>query len=282
MKKLVTFLVSVYCIFFSLNGLSANGPSAIENIKWLLGTWEMTTPRGSIYETWVLKDSMELSGKSYTIKGSDTIVSETVRIIEKEGKILYIPSVSDQNEGDPVVFESSFISRSKFIVENPEHDFPKVITYTRTGMDELVAEISGPSRDGHTSYMTFPMKRIPNVISKNIALVESVFQFFNAHDWTQMAGLYSDPAKFKDPEFGTEMVLKSTDEIINKYQEMNDRFPDIHDEIVAIYPSGEKHVIVEFISSGTASNGLKWQLPLVTIFTISNNLIVKEFTYYDK
>ena len=267
---------------FSLNCISANSASVFENIKWLLGTWEMRTPNGSIYETWVLKDSFEMSGKSYTIKGSDTLVIETVRITEKNGRILYIPSVSDQNNGDAVIFESSFISRSKFIVENLEHDFPQVISYTRTGLDELVAEISGPSENGQVNYQAFSMKRMPDVVSRNIELVQDAFRFFNEHNWEQMTGLYANPSEFKDPAFGIETVIKSSEEIIKKYREMNNVSPDIQDEILTIYPSGEKHIIVEFISSGTTPDGSKWKLPLVTIFTVENNRIVKDFTYYDK
>jgi hypothetical protein len=285
MKTLMTLIVSMLFTIFSLNSLAAdkaNSVSVIENVVWLLGTWEMRTSNGSIYETWELKDSFEMSGKSFAIKGPDTLVFETMQIQERNGKILYIPSVSDQNNGDAIIFESSFISRSKFIVENPEHDFPRVISYTRIGLDELVAEISGPSENGQVIYQTFSMKRMPDALSRNIELVQDVFRFFNDHNWEQMASLYANPSEFKDPVFGIETVMQTREEIIKKYRELNEMSPDIQDEILTIYPSGEKHVIVEFISSGTSSDGSKWKLPLVTIFTVENNLIVRDFTYYDK
>ncbi|MDH4071360.1 MAG: nuclear transport factor 2 family protein [Ignavibacteria bacterium] len=281
-KALATLVAS---ILFSLTGASADHPqsgSAIENIQWLLGTWETRSSRGSTYEKWVLKNPSELSGKSFAVSGSDTIVFETVSIKEENGRILYVPSVSDQNNGKPVVFQSSFVSPSKFIVENPEHDFPQMISYTRTGQDELVAEISGPSGNGQVKYQTFPMKRIPDVISRNIDLVLSVFRLFNEHNWEEMAALYADPSEFKDPAFGKEPVMQSRDEITRKYREMNAMSPDIQDEVITVYPSDDRYVIVEFVSTGTTSDGSQWKLPLVTIFTIENNLIVKEFTYYDK
>ena len=58
-------------------------------------------------------------------------------------------------------------------------------------------------------------------------------------------------------------------------------FPDIKDRIVNIYPSGDKHVVVEFISTGTAPDGTKFELPICTIFTIENGKITKDFTYFD-
>lgn len=48
-----------------------------------------------------------------------------------------------------------------------------------------------------------------------------------------------------------------------------------------MYPSGENHIIVEFVSSGTAPDNSKFELPICTIFTIENGLITKDFTYYD-
>ncbi|MBX7262129.1 MAG: nuclear transport factor 2 family protein [Chitinophagales bacterium] len=50
--------------------------------------------------------------------------------------------------------------------------------------------------------------------------------------------------------------------------------------IVNIYHANE-HVIVEFLSKGTAPDGMKFTLPICTIFKIKNGKIVKDFTYYD-
>lgn len=43
----------------------------------------------------------------------------------------------------------------------------------------------------------------------------------------------------------------------------------------------EKHITVESISTGTAADGSKFELPICTIFTIENGKITKDFTYYD-
>jgi ketosteroid isomerase-like protein len=115
----------------------------------------------------------------------------------------------------------------------------------------------------------------------NIAIAQQVYVHFNRHDWSAMADLYTNPAEFKDPSFGQDMVKQSKQQIISKYHEMAQLFPDLRDDIVQVYPSGDKHVIVEFISSGTAPDGTKWTLPICTIFTIENGKIIKDFTYYD-
>ena len=45
------------------------------------------------------------------------------------------------------------------VFENPQHDFPQIISYTKINADSLVAEISG-SKNGQELKQTFPMKRV--------------------------------------------------------------------------------------------------------------------------
>ncbi len=116
---------------------------------------------------------------------------------------------------------------------------------------------------------------------KNIEIVQQVYEHFNQHDWKGLANLYAENADFKDPSFGQAVVSQTRQQIIDKYQEMAAMFPDVRDDIVSVYPSGEKHVIVEFVSSGTGPDGSQWTLPICTIFTIENGQITRDFTYYD-
>lgn len=113
------------------------------------------------------------------------------------------------------------------------------------------------------------------------AFIQRYFTYFNQHDWNKLAEMYIEKAQFKDPSLGKGIVTQNRQQTIQKYSELQKVFPDIHDTIIAIYPSGEKHIIVEFISTGTAPDKSKFELPITTIFTIENNLISSDFTYYD-
>lgn len=115
----------------------------------------------------------------------------------------------------------------------------------------------------------------------NEKVVQKYFEFFNSHDWTKMASLYSETADFKDPSLGQGIVKQTRQQIKDKYSELNQAFPDLHDRVIQIYPSGDKFIIVEFVSTGTAPDGSKFELPICTIFTIENGVITKDFTYYD-
>lgn len=117
--------------------------------------------------------------------------------------------------------------------------------------------------------------------SENERIVRKYYEHFNKHEWEKMAEMYSEVSDFKDPSLGQGIVKQTRQQIIEKYAELGEMFPDVKDAVVQIYPSGEKHIIVEFISTGTAPDGSKFELPICTIFTIENELIVKDFTYYD-
>ena len=121
----------------------------------------------------------------------------------------------------------------------------------------------------------------PMDTTQNEKVVKQYFEYFNSHNWKKMAEMYTETADFKDPSLGQGIVKQTRKQIQEKYAALNEVFPDLKDSIVQIYPSGEKHIIVEFISSGTAPDNSKFELPICTIFTIENGMITKDFTYFD-
>ena len=117
--------------------------------------------------------------------------------------------------------------------------------------------------------------------TENEKLVKQYFEYFNNHEWTKMANMYSEMAEFKDPSLGQGIVKQTRQQIIEKYTELNKVFPDLHDQIIQMYASGDKHIVIEFVSTGTAPDNSKFELPICTILTIENGIITKDFTYFD-
>ena len=154
-NKLVigVFIVTIFC------GWTFQQGNKIRRAEWLIGSWVNKTQRGDIYETWTKVSAHELSGKSYLLKEKDTVLLETVQLLEAENSLFYIPVVKDQNGGLPVRFTAKTVSDAELVFQNLEHDFPQVISYTRINADSLVAEISG-TRDGIERRRKFPMKRV--------------------------------------------------------------------------------------------------------------------------
>lgn len=112
-------------------------------------------------------------------------------------------------------------------------------------------------------------------------LVTTYFEHFNKHDWSAMAAMYADSAAFKDPSLEPGVVMQTRQEVIEKYTALGEAIPDLHDQVLNVYPSGDHHVVVEFVSTGTDPSGGKFELPICTIFTIDNGLITGDYTYYD-
>ncbi|MBO9151544.1 DUF6265 family protein [Chitinophaga sp. GCM10012297] len=131
----------------------------ITRAGWLTGTWEHKTPRGITYETWKKVSADELQGASYSLEGNDTTIFESVRLLQKEGRLYYVPTVKGQNNGQPVSFALKQATDEQLVFENPQHDFPQTVSYRRIGADSLVAQISG-TRNGQFRTVVFPMKKI--------------------------------------------------------------------------------------------------------------------------
>ena len=114
----------------------------------------------------------------------------------------------------------------------------------------------------------------------NKALLDTYFGHFNRHDWQKMADMYVDKPEMKDPAYGIKNVFMTKAEIVQKYQELQQAIPDVHDSVLAMYPSGD-NVIVEFESTGTAPDSTRFTLPICTVFEIKDGKITKDLTYYD-
>ena len=142
-----------------ISGWTIQKPSKIKEAEWLIGTWENKTKRGSIYESWEKRGIDELVGKSFMLEEGDTIILETIRLVEVKKDLFFIPTVRDQNDQKPVRFRAVSFSATVMKFENKEHDFPQAIEYQKIHADSLVAAISG-IKDGQMGGLQFPMKRL--------------------------------------------------------------------------------------------------------------------------
>lgn len=155
LKKTVLAIFS-FIIFCSWSFQHNNG---IKKAEWLIGTWENKTQNGSVYETWAKVSEIEFSGKSYMLKEKDTIVFETIRLIQMQNSVFYIPNVNNQNDNLPVQFIAKIVSDKDLVFENLNHDFPQIISYAKINDNALVAEIAG-TKNGKERKQIFPMSRL--------------------------------------------------------------------------------------------------------------------------
>lgn len=155
--KLQLFVIA--CIAFSHNAFGQKKTTPISQAKWLIGRWKNQSAKTLDIETWQKLNDSTFLGRSYSLAGTDTVSSEHIRLEQHAGKLYYIPTVKNQNDGKAVTFTFTSSDNKHLVFENPKHDFPQKISYTQINKDSLVAEISGTWK-GKQKAIPFPMKRI--------------------------------------------------------------------------------------------------------------------------
>lgn len=138
-KKLIAFLLlATVCSFTTEPDKTAN----IKSFRWLQGSWHMQTQRGVITEKWIIANDNSLSGKSTLLRSDGTEIQlEKIELVSRNGNYYYIPTVKNQNGEQPVEFKITSHTDAGFIAENPQHDFPKRISYTLVNKDSIHAII---------------------------------------------------------------------------------------------------------------------------------------------
>jgi hypothetical protein len=133
--------------------------SEIEKAGWLIGAWQNNSPEGSATEIWEKKNDSTFAGNSYFIVGVDTVSLETISLEQHGKELFYIPTVKVQNAGQPVKFKLTSITDKNLVFENPLHDFPQKISYTKISDSYLSAEISG-IMEGNQKSQKFQFVRV--------------------------------------------------------------------------------------------------------------------------
>lgn len=109
------------------------------------GTWEMSKPNGSYrLETWAAKDRTTMSGKGLKLVGKDTTLLESIQLYADHKDVWYVPTVTNQNDGAPVVFKMVSSTSHQFVFENPQHDFPQRIVYHFKPIEWSKEKIASP------------------------------------------------------------------------------------------------------------------------------------------
>jgi hypothetical protein len=139
--KLFVFLGCFACI-----GVKENKQEQVvqlDTLQWMTGRWEMQTDGGILSEEWRKINDSVYSGTSFMISGGDTLFSEKISLTRAGNELHYIPVVSGQNDGKPVIFRFTSAQGGQWVFENPAHDFPQQIIYAHPHPDSLVAVIMG-------------------------------------------------------------------------------------------------------------------------------------------
>ena len=134
--------------------------SRIETLAWLSGCWERRGQRGVTEEQWARPAGGTMIGFSRSVRRvaerDSTTEYEFLRVFARDGKLVYAALPSGQRYSE---FTETSATDSAIVFENPQHDFPQRIRYTRRGADSIVARVDGTIQ-GRTRAIDFPYVRI--------------------------------------------------------------------------------------------------------------------------
>lgn len=138
-------LLSITILLLAAQALHAQ---ELSNISRMLGKWKsVNTKTGNTsYEHWTKVSDREWAGTGFRLSrsGTDTLFREKLKIITKDNTLYYVADVKEN--AVPVYFKFTAINEQGFTCENPEHDFPKKISYRLDGK-KLKATISGNGKE---------------------------------------------------------------------------------------------------------------------------------------
>lgn len=149
-------------IFISLLVFACSPPEVKESSSYgsfferLIGEWKLE--KDNTIEKWE-KDGALYKATVYRPFGKESLVSERIRLIERNGEIFYEATVRGQNNEQPVPFKLVETGRDRVVFENSAHDFPQKIIYQIISEDKLVASIEGRLK-GKTEKLEFNYLRV--------------------------------------------------------------------------------------------------------------------------
>lgn len=114
--------------------------TAASRAGFLVGCWEITGTR-HVRETWQQASDDFLIGTSTTTVNGAMREFEYTRVVSKAGAVTFM---AQPNGAPPTAFTLDPASgKDEVIFVNPGHDFPKRVSYRRTGPSTLLAWIDG-------------------------------------------------------------------------------------------------------------------------------------------
>jgi hypothetical protein len=126
-------------------GLPATkAPGSIADVAWITGTWmsEPATPTASVTEErWTPPAGGSMLGVARTLTKTSMPAFEFLCLVERDGSLVYTAMPNGRAPATDFVLTQLTADSATF--ENPEHDFPKVIRYSKKADGALETAISG-------------------------------------------------------------------------------------------------------------------------------------------
>ena len=136
-------IIGTVCLALAGTSASAASPG-VEALAWLTGCWSRLDAETGSGEQWMAPAGGTMLGVSRTVREGHTLEYEFVVIrATPDGTPIYQAHPSGQASAE---FRLVRTGPREAVFENPAHDFPKRITYRRTGTDAMAVRIDGDGK----------------------------------------------------------------------------------------------------------------------------------------
>lgn len=129
--------------------------ATIAQVGWISGDWDGALGTSAVEERWSPGDGGAMIGTSRTLRGDVMTQFEFLCIFERNGTLVY---TAMPNAGTQTDFTLTKIDAFSATFENPEHNFPKLIRYSKREDGGMDAVISGGGTSKPTTF-SFTRKR---------------------------------------------------------------------------------------------------------------------------
>ena len=139
--------ITCACVLVAAAAQPASARATIAQLTWLAGTWKGGSGALTFEEQWTPASGGAMLAVSRTIKGDRMVAFEFLRIVERDGGLVYI---AQPNGRPPTEFTLTVITADSATFENPMHDFPKMIRYAKRADGSLEARVSDGGQKSET------------------------------------------------------------------------------------------------------------------------------------
>jgi hypothetical protein len=129
----------------------------LQDLRWMAGCFEMRSKDRLVEEQRMDVRAGSMLGMARTTTPGGLGEYELTLIREKGGKIVFEAHPSGQPAAE---FTATVVGADSVIFSAPEHDYPQIVGYRRSGRDSVVAWIDGQAH-GKSQRVEFPYRRVP-------------------------------------------------------------------------------------------------------------------------
>jgi hypothetical protein len=131
---------------------SFSGPAAtIAQVEWIAGTWSGLNGSLTVEERWTPAASGGMIGVGRTLRGTSLSNFEFLCIAERQGTLVYVAMPDARTPA--TFFTLTNVTADSATFENPSHDFPKLIRYSRRADGSLETAISAGGTSKPTTFV---------------------------------------------------------------------------------------------------------------------------------